>query len=146
MQLTSRPYHLLLLFAVLLAIISLAGTNNQIDIHQRDTYYVLDIVFIIRTTAMFLLLLWLLYMFTFKFLFSKALAILHISITIIVAVVVSVVLLWKAKAHVESGDVDIVYANIRRATFITQLFVASMMLTQLLFFINLFAGVLKRVN
>lgn len=146
MQLKSKPYHLLLIFAVLLIIVSLAGTNNTIDIHLQDTYYVLDIVFMIRATAMFLVLMWFLYMFTYTFLFSGLLAWLHIVVTIAIAVIVSVVLLWKAKTYILPNEADILYANIRRATFMTQLFVASMMLTQLLFFINLFAGVIKRVN
>lgn len=146
MSLQSKPYHLLLLFAVLLTIVSLAGSKNQINIPFKDAYYVLDIVFMIRATAMFLVLLWLLYMFTFKFLFSKALAWLHIIITITIAVVVSAVLLWKAKTYVAPADIDLRNANISKATFMTQLFIASMMVTQLLFFINLFAGVLRRVN
>lgn len=70
----------------------------------------------------------------------------HIFVTIIISVIVSAVLLWKAKTYVAITDVDMLYTNIRRITFVTQLFVASMMFMQLLFFINLFAGVLKRVN
>ena len=146
MSLKSKPYHFLLLFAVLLAIISLAGTNSKININIGDTYYVPDIVFMIRAIAMFLVLLWVLYRFTFPFLFSRMLAWLHIIVSITIAVAISAVLLWDAKTYVPEAPIDMAYANIRRAAFMVQLCTISIMFTQLLYFINLFAGILKRVN
>ena len=114
--------------------------------HFEDVYYVLDVVFFIRAIAMFLLLMWFLYMFTFRFLFSGVLVWMHIIITIAIAVAVSALLLWKAKTYATITDVDMIKTNIRRATFMTQLFTVSIMLTQMLFFLNLLAGVFKRVN
>lgn len=146
MFLVRKPYHLLLLFAVLLAIVSLAGANNsnEVDARLHDTSYVLDIVFIMRTITMFLLLLWLLYIFTYKSLFSVGLAWVHISLTLILSLVISGLLLWKANAY--TMNIDMADTNIRRTAFIVQLFIALMMFTQLIYFINLLAGILKRVN
>ncbi|MFT3947326.1 MAG: hypothetical protein QM763_10165 [Agriterribacter sp.] len=146
MLLARKPYHLLLVFAVLLAVISLAGANNSktVDVHLRDTYYVLDIVFIMRAITMLLLLLWLLYIFTFRSLFSIGLAWVHISLTLILSLIISGVLLWKASNYIV--NIDMMHVNIRRTTFLVQIFIALMLLTQLIYFINLLAGVLKRVN
>lgn len=146
MKLQAKPYYLLLFFAIILTIASLAGANNTVDINTADTYYTLDTVFVIRAIAMFLLLLWLLYVFTFKFLFSKSLAWLHIIFTITIAVVVCAVLLWKVKNHSSIVDTEMLYANMRRTRFMMQVSIAALMLSQLLFVINLFAGVIKKVN
>ncbi|MFT4016544.1 MAG: hypothetical protein QM668_06250 [Agriterribacter sp.] len=146
MLLTRKPYHLLLVLAVLLAVVSLAGANNSktVDVHLRDTYYVLDIVFIMRAITMLLLLLWLLYIFTFESLFSVGLAWMHICLTITLSLTISGLLLWKANNYVVS--VDMMHINIRRTTLVVQIFIALMLLTQLIYFINLLAGILKRVN
>lgn len=146
MLLTRKPYHLLLVLAVLLAVVSLAGANNSktVDVHLRDTYYVLDIVFIMRAITMLLLLLWLLYIFTFESLFSVGLAWMHICLTLTLSFTISGLLLWKANNYVVS--VDIMHINIRRTTLVVQIFIALMLLTQLIYFINLLAGILKRVN
>ncbi|MBN8788357.1 MAG: hypothetical protein J0I84_14800 [Terrimonas sp.] len=146
MLLTRKPYHLLLVLAVLLAVVSLAGANNSktVDVHLRDTYYVLDIVFIMRAITMLLLLLWLLYIFTFESLFSVGLAWMHICLTLTLSLTISGLLLWKANNYVVS--VDIMHINVRRTTLVVQIFIALMLLTQLIYFINLLAGILKRVN
>ena len=146
MLLARKPYHLFLLFAVLLAIISLAGANNSTttDVHLRDTYYVLDIVFIMRAITMLLLLLWMLYVFTFKSLFSVGLAWVHISLTLVISLIITGLLLWKANNFVV--NVDMMQVNIRRTAFVVQIFIALILLTQLIYFINLLAGILKQVN
>lgn len=146
MLLTRKPYHLLFVLAVLLAVVSLAGANNSktVDVHLRETYYVLDVIFIMRAITMLLLLLWLLYIFTFQSLFSVGLAWMHISLTLILSITISGVLLWKSGNYVVS--IDMMHVNIRRTTFMVQIFIALMLLTQLIYFINLLAGILKRVN
>lgn len=63
-----RPYHLLLLTAIVLFIASFFFSDESFDIHLHDTYYVIAIWHILRTGTMFLSLLWFIYLITFRWL------------------------------------------------------------------------------
>lgn len=63
-----RPYHLLLLTAIVLFIASLFYGDETFDIHLHDTYYVIAIAHLFYSAAIFLAILWLIYLITFKWL------------------------------------------------------------------------------
>lgn len=75
-----RPYHLLLLTAIVLFLISLFYRDGMIDIHLHDTYYVFAIWIILQQAAVFLSLLWLIYLITFRW-FNRYLTRMHLITT-----------------------------------------------------------------
>ena len=65
-----RPYHLLLLTAIVLFIVSLFCGDDTLDIHLHDTYFVIAKFHLFRSGATFLSILWLMYLITFRLLSS----------------------------------------------------------------------------
>lgn len=137
-----RSFHLLLICAILLILLSLfIAENKTLDLHLTDTYLVLSGVHILRTLALFLILVWLLYRFTQSFLFSAILARLHIFITLMATVCITFFLFYHAAQL--KGAIDITGTGFR---LIIPVFIVSTILSQLLYIINLLLGVLRKVN
>jgi heme/copper-type cytochrome/quinol oxidase subunit 1 len=63
-----RPYHLLLLTAIVLFIASFFYGDETFDIHLHDTYYVIAIWHLLRSGAMLLSVIWLAYLIIFRWL------------------------------------------------------------------------------
>lgn len=150
MQIVSRPFQLLLAFAILLILSSFLAGRGTLDIHLSDTYYVFDGVFIIRAMAMLLLLDWLLYRFTYKFLFSRALIWVHVLITIALVIVVVVFLFSEGRPHprryFDYNYTDISDVSGKNVINFIPGFIILLLLAQLLYIINLLLGVLRRLN
>lgn len=150
MQIVSRPFQLLLAFAILLILSSFLAGRGTLDIHLSDTYYVLDGVFIIRAMAMLLLLDWLLYRVTYKFLFSRALTWFHVLITIALVVIVVVFLFSEGRPHprryFDYNYTDISDVSGKNVINFIPGFIILLLLAQLLYIINLLLGVLRRLN
>lgn len=150
MQIASKPYHLLLTASVVLVLISLLSGGGSLDIHLTGTQHVLDGIFILRSLAMLLLLNWILYRVTHQFLLTGTLTWLHIIATLIVVTCIVIFVFMKGTVH-PKRYFDYSYTPVheisrRSMTGIIPAFVILVLLTQLLFIINLFGGILKRVN
>ena len=88
MQLKQKPYHLLLLAAVLLFIAGLFGFNSEIDIQLHGTYYILSLTYILWRLSLILSIIWLLYLASKNILFSKTLSWTHIILTLVACIFV----------------------------------------------------------
>lgn len=119
--------------------------------HMHDTYMVLDIAFIFRALAMFLILEWMLYFFTVRILFSNVLIWLHVLITLGMLTIIFI-----ASSFIElpplsdPARVDEVKKwesfKYSKQVYIVDASIVLLLLAQPIFVINLLLGILKRAN
>ena len=81
-NLKQRPYHLLLLTAFAILIVSLFTSDETVDIYLHDTYFIIALAHFLQAMSVLLLILWTLYLFAQRFLLSKFLMWMHIIFTI----------------------------------------------------------------
>lgn len=143
-----KPYHLLILTALLLLISSFFVSNQSVDIHFYDTYYVIDAAWLFWGLIVILITAWLLYKVTKRILFSPFLTWIHILVTILTAVLIVSFLLWgdltqaSINNEVSSQDFESYQRRNRRIAFV----IAALLLGQLPYFINLIVGFIKRAR
>ena len=82
-DLKKRPHNFLLLTVILFLIASLFVSNQALDIHLHDTYFVLSLSHIVWPIISWLLTFWTLYLLTKHILFSKVLTWLHIILIVL---------------------------------------------------------------
>lgn len=146
MRIAERPYQLFFITALLLILLSLFTSSGSLDIPLDKTASIIDGVFLLRAVAMFMLLSWLLYWIASRLLFSRTLIWLHVIATIIVVVFLSVAVF---KNGVSKQNALTVQANAGATDGLDLIFPLCIILlfaAQLLFFINLLLGILRRAN
>jgi len=143
MNIIQRPYHLLLVAAIILLITSFIEWNYYIDIHLHDTYYVLPAPWIYWEGVVIAALLWVVYHLTFRILLQKALTWIHIIVTIISPILLRI---WYHFFEIYSpvphyyiaGDLY-AGASINLVVIILIFFVTA----QVLFLVNLIGGAVR---
>jgi hypothetical protein len=83
LKLKQKPYHLLLLAAILLFVAGLFCFSSVIDVHIHHTYYVFPLTYFIWLPASILLIIWLIYLIAKNMLVSKTLSWTHVILTIV---------------------------------------------------------------
>lgn len=80
MKIKLRPFNLLLIIGIVIAVLSLFKLNSRstFDIHVHDTYYVIHTTLILLALSIFAVLMWLLYIVTNRILYSKVLTWAHV--------------------------------------------------------------------
>ncbi|MGN6437075.1 MAG: hypothetical protein ACTHMM_11105 [Agriterribacter sp.] len=146
-----KPYHLFGISAFVLVLLSFIPFKSTVDMHVHDTYMVLDIAFVFRALAMFLMLEWMLYFFTIRILFSSVLIWLHVLITLgmlaVIFIASSFIEFQPVSDPVKFDEIDKWEAfKYSRQVYIVGASVVLLLLAQPIFVINLFLGVLKRTN
>ena len=146
MNLASKPYHMLALTAVLLIMLSFIPANRPMDLPVQGASYKLIYADTLRTIAMLLLLFWILYMITVRFLFSTILIWLHIVITLLLTVLI-VFLFFRYSGQSASGEVmNLSFQTGFSSPMVVPVLIMLLLLTQLSYIINLFVGVVRRMN
>jgi heme/copper-type cytochrome/quinol oxidase subunit 1 len=154
-RLKQRPYHLLLLTAILLFICGLFSFNTPIDIHLHDTYFVFPLSFIIWAPAIILFLFWLLYLVTNQFLFSNKLRWTHIILTVLISLLMLTLpylatysyggVLGSPRRYYDYGELN-KFKILGNLTDIVVIVFAILLLGQLTYFANLFIGLFKHLG
>lgn len=140
---------MLALAAVLLVMLSFIPSGNAMDMPVKGASYVLSYTYTLRAMAMLVLLLWILYMVTVQILFSTILTWLHIIMTIVLAALIVFLFFF---FHLSAG-----YAPEKEAEIFSfqagvslqmavPLLIMLLLVMQLLYIINLFAGVIRRIS
>jgi cytochrome c oxidase subunit 1 len=150
-----RPYHLLLLTALIILMASFFASNETLDIHLHDTYFIIALTNLFAGISVLLLILWLLYLFTSRLLFSNMLTWIHILSTTI-AFLLLVVFSFYSNYYYEGlagmprryPDYDhwrqlSSYNHLTTAVYIIFLVIC---LGVLVFVVNLFVGVIKAMG
>lgn len=153
MRIKQRPYNLLLVTAIPLAISGVLGLNKTFDIHLHDTYFIMPLAFFTLIPSMILLVVWFLYVLTKNYLFSNKLAWLHIIISIIFSLFISA-LPYLATYSWFAGAPRRYYDNTASNGFkifdnLPEIVVPAFLMlstAQLLFLINLLIGLSKRTG
>lgn len=125
--------------------LSFLVTGKTLDIHLHDTYYIITLQVVYGVMAGILLFYGLLYRWTGNVLFSRVLTWTHILFTALLVVLVATVPFWEHA--VEQGfSRDPFEAAGQRWRFHRNLslFVLLLLAGQLLFLVNLVAGVVRR--
>lgn len=147
MKLSISLYHLLAIIALTLVLISLFFSNETIDIHLDDTYYVITLAAVSYILAFLLLFLWLLYRLTNKLLLSQSMSRVHIAMTTIISVLVITIPFWYDTIHTPGKTNSRLYfEQIKIANSAIIILILALIAGQIIFFINLFGGLLKKVK
>jgi hypothetical protein len=140
---------MLALIAVLLVMLSFIPSGDAMDMPVRGASYVLSYTYTLRAIAMLLLLLWILYMVTVQTLFSAILTWLHITMTIVLAALIVFLFFF---FHLSAGHTPEKEAEIfsfqagMSLQMAVPLLIMLLLVVQLLYIINLFAGVIRRIS
>ena len=155
MKLKQRPYKLFLWAAFLLIISGLFCFNTSVDIHLYDTYFVFPLSFIIWVPAVISFAFWIIYLLTKQFLFSKKLMWIHIILTLLLSLFLMTLpyistysdggLIGSPRRYYDYGEWNRfkILSNPTNTAVIT---FAILLLSQLVYFINLIVGLIKRVG
>lgn len=146
MILLSKPYHLFALAAVLLIMLSFIPADPPMDLPVQGASYILSYADTLRAIAMLLLLFWILYMITFRFLFSTVLIWLHIVITLLLLVLIVFLFFHFSEQNIPDEIKDLSFQAGLNPPMIVPVLIMLLLITQLSYIINLFLGVVRRMN
>jgi len=153
MRFRQKPYNLFLFAIGIVFLIGLVTYKSIIDIHLRDTYYILPLTILTWIPTIILLLFWLLYSATKTYLWSKWLTWTHVVLTIILSLVIVASpylsgysyagLPGAPRRYFDHGELNRLHV-FNNLSEIVVLFTLILFAGQLLYFINLFAGLFSR--
>lgn len=146
MNLLSRPYHMLALAAVLLIMLSFIPANHPMDLPVQGASYVLSFGDTLRAMAMLLLLFWILYMTTVRFLFSVVLIWVHTVITLLLTVFIVLLFFRYSGQNAANEAMELSFQTGLNPQMIVPVLIMLLLIMQLSYIINLFLGVVRRMN
>lgn len=146
MILLSKPYHLFAFAAVLLIMLSFIPANRPMDLPVQGASYILSYADTLRAIAMLLLLFWILYMITFRFLFSTVLIWLHIVITLLLLALIVFLFFRFSAQNIPDEIKDLSFQAGLNPRMIVPVLIMFLLITQLGYIINLFLGMVRRMN
>jgi hypothetical protein len=146
MNLLSKPYHVFALAAVLLIMLSFIPANHPMDLPIQGASYMLSYADTLRAIAMLLLLLWILYMITVRFLFSVVLIWAHILITLLLLVLIVFFFFRYSGQNASNEIIELSFQTGHNTQMLVPVLIMLLLVTQLRYIINLFLGVVKRMN
>ena len=146
MNLLSRPYHMLALAAVLLIMLSFIPANHPMDLPVQGASYVLSFGDTLRAMAMLLLLFWILYMTTVRFLFSVVLIWVHTVITLLLTVFIVLLFFRYSGQNAANEAMELSFQTGLNPQMLVPVLIMLLLIMQLSYIINLFLGVVRRMN
>jgi len=136
--------------AFLLASVFVVRQNNSVDIHFQDTYFVIAKKHIFWFLAIISLLVWTLYLLANKILYSNALTWIHVIITVLTIAVFTLMLFFGSRLnntgprhYQDYGNWNSLEVYGRYAKTIS-IVIGMLLIEQVLFVINIIAGLFKR--
>jgi heme/copper-type cytochrome/quinol oxidase subunit 1 len=145
--LKQKPYHILLIIAAIITLLSIAVINPSaaIDIHTHDSYFIIAIQHIFWLVALVAICFWIMYFIFRKLIFSNNLTWIHVVVTSI-ALLILLLLVTGQIGNGFSGYCDInnfELNNILSQHYMLVLITGILLLAQLLFALNIFIGAFK---
>ena len=144
LTLTFKPYQLIFLVSFILFAVSFLLGKRTWDLHIQDTYFVIANFNMYLLFAVFLLVIGMIYVIAHTVLYSRTLGTVHIILTIAVLLLLlgtiylhSQLLTGPIKGRIEIGKLQL-----QERVIVISILILS--LAQILFFINIFAGIIRR--
>lgn len=144
-KLLARPYHLFLLIAALLLILSFFNFKNSVDFHLHDTYYVVDSLSANWGLSLIFWFFWMIYHFAYPILYSNKLIWWHLAGIIIS--ITAIILYGQFQLSVPRHYYE--YANFDQGEAYQQIgrmIAIAVIAIQFLYPINLALGLIKRLR
>ena len=146
-----RPYHLLLLTAILLFIATFFVNNQSLDMRLHDTYFIISFPHLFWQIIILLLIFWMLYLFTKRILFSKVLTWTHIVLLVLTSISLAGILFYSnfqgiagpTRRYYDFSNWETMAQPNGLARGIMVILLA-IFLGVIIYIINLFAGLIKR--
>jgi len=142
-KLLARPYHLFLLIAVVLFVLSFFHFKNSVDFHVHDTYYVMNVSSIYWGLSLFFWLFWMIYHFSYWLLYSNKLIWWHL-----MGIIISnAAIILYGRYQISSIRHYYQYSNFEEVNTYLQIgriIAVTIIAIQFLYPINLLLGLIKR--
>jgi cytochrome c oxidase subunit I len=144
MKLTSKPYNLFLLAALVCLFVTFFFGSQTIDFHIHDTVFIIAGLHIFLGLALLLSIFWLIYKVSYKILFSKTITWIHVTISLISAFLV-IFLIYYMRSH-DRGISNYDWTTFKqqqRLNIYIGVFILLFSLSQILFLFNILGGLVK---
>ena len=147
MRLHATPYHLFAAAAILLLLVSFFVSQQTLDMHLLDTYYVFDQPSLFRALSFALFLLWLLYVVNRRIIYSEKFTRAHVVATLLSLSLVLGSTLWTNKLRKDRTYLTQEgMAEYYRWEQVLGFFIIIMVAVQAVFLLNLVIGLVKALR
>ena len=144
MQLLSRPYHLLIVFSLLVFLSSFFPNNIEtLDFFIHDTVFILTTAHLLKFLSAFLLGLWLIYNFTYNVLLSKAITWVHVLGTLLFILCIEILYFGLQNNNEINPNNGRNFQQVRDTNFLSSIIILLFLISQILFMFNIVAGLIK---
>jgi hypothetical protein len=143
--LTSQPYVLFIIVALILFIISFFVKEIIVDIHSHDTMYVLSLTHILWMIIILLLLGWLIYKIAARVLWSKYLTWFHVMATLGFFVLFVIACWWQPEPPGQELNYKIIRQQLQRERIIISSILIIFIVAQICFLVNIVGGLLGKL-
>jgi hypothetical protein len=140
-----RPYHLFLLAGVSLMISALIVKNDTIDIHIHDTYFVLTRPFLFWVLAILTYFLWGIYLVAGNVLLASTLTWLHVGLTLFAITLFICLPFFSSHKRYMDLSASTSFNRFDSTSLILTCVAFTLLVAQVLFFINIIGGIIKRL-
>ena len=147
-----KPYYLFAVAAAILFIVGMFIPQSTMDIHLHDTYFVFSSRFFFWFLSILLLGYFLLYLATDTMLYSKKLTWIHVVITVVYIIIFILYSrsfsnnVGMPRRYYDYGNGFNAYFHFQQEARTLRLTTLTFILAQLLYVINLLAGIIKAVS
>lgn len=154
MKIIRRPYHLLLLTALILVVVSFFVLERSISviIHVQDSYYVIAYLHIYWVLAILLFFEWILYALTTRAVYSMLLSRIHILITIVCCLSLAILLYYvddasgpTARRYFDFGS-WVSFENFTGLMKVFAIVLLVLIIVQILFVVNVMVGIFRKLS
>lgn len=147
MNVIAKPYHLLVITAIVLILLSVVPVGHALDMQVPGASYSLNFTDTLRAFAMLLLLLWVLYIFTFRIMYSVALVWIHIVTTLLlVALIIFFFFRYSGPGENVHPMNELSFQSRLTPQMGVPLLIMFFLFFQLSFVMNLIMGVVRRMG
>ncbi len=141
MNIRQKPYSLFIIVAIFQVLVSFFINNYSFDIRMHDTYFVFAIAHVLILLSFLCMFYWTIYKFTTAILYSAILSWLHIIFTLLTFLFIALLVVFN-NSLIEKLSNDFSLFSIYKSIYFIVFFV--FVIAQLLLFINLTGGIIKR--
>ena len=148
MRRVAKPHNILIVAAIIIFCISFFLNQQTLNLHIRDTYYLIDYKSAFLIASVFLLFLWLMYSFFRNKLFSNRFSWLNIILTVLSISILLTLPIWTDKNQRRSLDLSkwVTFNKTSYDNEVVYITALIFILAQVAFIINIVIGLSRKDN